>query len=74
MKVASAVIPAIFAVALAFGLAPASAEAACFGSGCFVHHHYVQHRSWNNYSRSEAYRNAREDSRQEREFGGTGRW
>ena len=73
MKITSVLVSAAFAVALAFGLAPAPAQAACFGSGCFVRHHYT-HQYSNRSSRSEAWRNAREDSRQEREFGGTGRW
>jgi hypothetical protein len=39
------------------------------GAGCVIGRHEANRRD-----REEAYRNAREDSRQEREFGGDGRW
>jgi hypothetical protein len=53
MKIASVLIPATFAVALAFGLAPApvqAAEAACVGSHCIVVHHRIMHHYTHHYS------------------------
>jgi hypothetical protein len=77
---------ALAAGTIAAGLTSVPAQAAtaeCVGSNCVVvrHHyvpphlvqqrpHYWQHTNWG----SERSRNAREDARQEREFGGTGRW
>ena len=67
MKI-SILLPAALALVLGAGLAPASGDAASYGTGCYVHHYahrYVH--------RSHSYSN--EDYRQWRQFGGTrGEW
>jgi hypothetical protein len=72
MKLKSVLPSAAFALVIAAGLAPASADAACYGHDCVVHHHavvthrpavVVTHRHVNVYSGA--------DYRQWREYGGT---
>jgi hypothetical protein len=61
----SILIPMALALGLTAGLAPALANAACFGQGCYAYHHHAyrySNRHWNRYSN--------EDYRQWREFGG----
>jgi hypothetical protein len=66
----SILIPAALAFSLAAGLAPSPADAACYGSGCYVYHHPPHpyaYRHWNGYYG--------EDYRQWRMFGGNrGDW
>jgi uncharacterized protein YcfJ len=86
----SILIPVAFALAVTMGAAPSVQAAGCLrgaivggtvghlaghhgwlgaGAGCVIGSHEANKRE-----REEMSRNAREDSRQEREFGGSGRW
>jgi hypothetical protein len=60
----SILIPVALALGLTAGLAPARADAASYGSGCYYHHqaHWYGHRHWGGYYGA--------DYRQWRMFGG----
>jgi hypothetical protein len=45
----SILIPVALALGLTAGLAPAPADAACWGRGCYNHHHWYGHRHWGGY-------------------------
>lgn len=89
MTTKSILVPAALALALTVGAAPSVQAAGCLkgaavggfaghlaghgwlgaGAGCAIGRHEA-----NKHEREETRRNAYEDSRQEREFGGGGRW
>lgn len=58
----SILIPIALALGLTAGIAPTPADAACWGRGCYNHHHWYGHRHWNGYYG--------QDYRQWRAFGG----
>ena len=67
MKMPSVLIPATFAVVLAFGVIPTPAGAEYYGHGYYRHHGYGSHNHWNGYSN--------QNYRQWHQYGGnSGQW